>query len=78
MKKAFKCFVKNILMLCDSSIAYAIILFCSSSQKEKKTMIMPADSISGGFGEDIMVAGLLNSLDCPVAIFASVIEPRFF
>ena len=41
-------------------------------------MIMPADSISGGFGEDIMVAGLLNSLDCPVAIFASVIEPRFF
>ena len=72
--------VKKLLISIISEIDFNIALLFSSFNKSKSkqrcALVMPAGSINGGFGEDIMVAALLQTIECPVTIIAPVIEGR--
>lgn len=73
-------YVKQQLLNAVEKIDFIISKVLSSVLKcnvpDRKFLLVPAASINGGFGEDIMVGGFLNGCNLPVTILSTEIECR--
>ena len=78
LAKKSKSGLNGLLKYLDRFLANCGAILIKSDCKIKKILLIPADSIVGGFGEDIMVDGFLNGSDCPVTIVAPIIESRAY
>ena len=73
--KNIKRIVSDIIALFDLNLAIILSHLFRCRCNGKHILLIPADSLSGGFGEDIMVAGFLKGCHFPVTILENKIEP---
>lgn len=74
--------VKNKILIFISFLDRKLALFVSKmvrrSSNSERVLLIPAASIDGGFGDDIMVKGFLSLCHYPVTICERKIEARSF
>lgn len=68
----------RIISLVDFYIAFLLSFILNRDKYTSNAILIPADDICGGFGEDIMVAGFANLYRKPFTIGAKRIDNRTF
>lgn len=58
----------GVIKFLDINIAIAISHLLKCKYNNRRALLIPADSLTGGFGEDVMVAGFLECCEFPVTI----------
>ena len=76
--KKLKRQLRNAIECTEFIICKLLTSAFKSNLTERRCLLVPAASIDGGFGEDIMVAGFLNGSTFPVTILSTQIEHREF
>lgn len=74
--------VKNKILIFISFLDRGLALFVSKmvrrSSNSERVLLIPAASIDGGFGEDIMVKGFLSLCHYPVTICEKKLKQDLF